>query len=361
MKLIHAADLHLDSPFEALPEEQAAQRRAEQRELLLRLAALCRTEGAELLLLAGDLLDSERAYYETGALLAEAFAGLSIPVCIAPGNHDYWSPSSPWALMDLPENVHVFSESRPTALELPGCRVWGAAFGEKSCPGLLSGFSLPAGDRLEIMVLHGDLFPNSRYNPLTEAEIEASGLDYLALGHIHTASGLRRAGGTFYAWPGCTEGRGFDECGQKGVYAVELEKGACDLRFVPLGGRRYEILEVDLSQARDQAAALRAALPAGAERDIYRLILRGEVEESPDLPALERALAGCCFSLQLRDGTSLRRDIWAQAAEDSLKGIFLRRMQARLAAAGDEGEREKLTLAVRYGLAALEKGEEPQR
>lgn len=365
MKLIHAADLHLDSPFDALPEAQAAQRRAEQRQLLQRIVDLCRIEQAELLLLAGDLLDSGRAYYETTVLLEDIFSQLKIPVCIAPGNHDYYSAKSPWAVMRLPEHVHVFTQAALCPVELPGCTVWGAAFRSGESGGLLAGFSVPEGYRagLNLMVLHGDLTPGSRYDPLTEAEIAGSGVDYLALGHIHRASGLLRAGGSFYAWPGCPEGRGFDECGEKGLYVAEVEKGACNLRFVPLGGRRYQVLEVDLTGCPDtaaQSAALRAALPPEAGRDIFRLVLRGELVRAPELPALARALEGACFGLQLRDGTNLRRDLWAQAEEDSLKGLFLRRIRARLDAAEGEDEKEKWILAARYGLAALENGEEPQ-
>ena len=66
---VHGADLHLDSPFQGLDEARAARRRAEQRELLLRLTELVRASGAQLLLLSGDLLDSALAYRETAALL----------------------------------------------------------------------------------------------------------------------------------------------------------------------------------------------------------------------------------------------------------------------------------------------------
>ena len=65
MKILHAADLHLDSPFEGLPAAKAAQRRQEQRELLKKIAHTAEAERAELVLLSGDLLDSDSAYMET--------------------------------------------------------------------------------------------------------------------------------------------------------------------------------------------------------------------------------------------------------------------------------------------------------
>ena len=59
VRVLHAADLHLDSPFEALPGEKAARRRQEQRGLLCSLPETARQYGAEIILLPGDLLDSD--------------------------------------------------------------------------------------------------------------------------------------------------------------------------------------------------------------------------------------------------------------------------------------------------------------
>lgn len=115
LKIIHGADFHLDSPFSGLSPDQAARRRGEQRELLDRLAALAREKGADLVLLAGDLLDSERVYRETARALRSALGDIPCPVYIAPGNHDFYSPRSVWAALDWPENVHIFNSS---ALEL---------------------------------------------------------------------------------------------------------------------------------------------------------------------------------------------------------------------------------------------------
>jgi len=184
-----------------------------------------------------------------------------------------------------------------------------------------------------------------------------SGMDYVALGHVHSCSGLRRAGETCYAWPGCPEGRGFDETGPKGVILAEVSAGGCDVRFLPMGGRRYEIVAADLTDA-EPIAAIEAALPEDTSRDIYRIRLTGETETAPDLPALTRAMEGRFFGLELRDETRLRRDIWAQSCDDSLRGLFLKRLRQRYDAAEDERERERITQAARWGLLAMENGDE---
>ena len=180
LKILHAADLHLDSAFEALPAGKAALRRSEQRELLRRLAALAQQEKAQLVVLSGDLFDSDNSYYETGEELIRCLTQMAVPVFIAPGNHDYYAPRSPWARLKLPDNV----------------RVYGAAFTEKHAGPLLKGFRAPREEGVfNLLCLHGEVGkPDSPYDPISEAALAESGADYAALGHIHKASGLLRAG-----------------------------------------------------------------------------------------------------------------------------------------------------------------------
>ena len=214
IRIIHAADLHLDSPFESLGAEKASVRRSEQRALLERITAEVNKRNADLLLLAGDLLDSDSAYAETGEALLASLQKVRVPVFIAPGNHDWYSRRSPYARLPFPDNVHIFRTPRLESVFLPtlGVRVWGAGYTSPSCDGVLRGFHAPAESGVtQLLVLHAELGrADSSYCPVTEEELAQSGVRYAALGHIHLGSGLRRAGSCFYAWPGCPEGRGFD-------------------------------------------------------------------------------------------------------------------------------------------------------
>ena len=196
IRLIHAADLHLDAPFAALSTERGSERREEQRSLLERLADLCERTQADLVLLSGDLFDSDRPYYETTQALARTLGAMKARVFIAPGNHDFYSPRSAWASLAWPENVHIFSSAEIESVELPGlgCVVHGAAFTAPYCDQPpLRGFRAPDDGAVHLMVLHGDVDGNGRYGSITSSDIAASGLSYLALGHIHTCSGLLEA------------------------------------------------------------------------------------------------------------------------------------------------------------------------
>ena len=363
IRILHGADLHLDSPFQGLSRDQAIARREEQRTLLRRMVELAVERKADVVLLSGDLFDSENTYYETVEQIGAALSGLPMPVFIAPGNHDPYAPRSAWERIRFGDNVHVFSgeEMACVTLESLGLRVWGTAFTGRYRRPPLADFFAPERKpgMLDVMVLHGEVGnPASNYGPINLGELAASGMDYVALGHVHAGSGLCRAGETFYAWPGCPEGRGFDETGEKGVLLVELEPGTCRAEFVPLGGRRYEVISVDITNKEDPLSAVYEALEENTREDIYRLILTGETDETPDMTALRRELEGRFFALELRDETRPRRDIWAGRGQDSLKGLFLSRLYTMLEEASDEREREKITQAVRWGLRAMENGEE---
>ena len=357
MKLIHGADFHLDAPFAAISPEKARQRRAEQRQLLSRLADLAEEEGADLVLLSGDLLDGGETYQETVEALSHALGQIKAPVFIAPGNHDPYGPRSAYAGTAWPDNVHIFTSVQPEGVELPelGCVVHGAAFTTPQADrSPLMGFSAPRDGRIHLMTLHGDVAGQGRYGPIRPEDIAESGLTYLALGHIHACSGLQRAGETCWAYPGCPEGRGFDETGEKGVLSVTVEDDhTVSARFVPLAGRRYEIVEADVTGKDSAEAALRAVLPPSPSGDCCRILLTGQRSfGAPDLAALTALAQPSYFSVSVRDNTRPLRDLWQRAGEDSLTGLVLRALKG-------EKELEDRELAARFALAALEHGEDP--
>ena len=371
-KVLHAADFHLDSAFRALPEEQARLRRQESRELPGRLVDWANDHGARLMLLAGDLFDSDQLYSQTAQMLAQALSRFRGTVVIAPGNHDWLSaaspypgnhdpltPDGPYARTRWSDNVHIFTEDRMQTITFPdlNCAVHGAAFTAPEEPesGLRGFYAQPDGSA-RIMVLHGDMGSReSRYRPLTPEEIAATGLDYLALGHVHAPSAMNRAGNTVWAYPGCPQGRGFDETGERGFLFGDVEPGRVDMRFVPFAGRRYESLTVDVSGG-DALDAIRRSLPPDTSRDIYRIRLTGETAEPLTLAPLERALSGEFFRLELRDGTRLRRDLWDRCGDDTLRGLFLRRLRQEYDAA-DPRRQKEIEQAVRFGLAAMDNKE----
>lgn len=356
VKILHAADFHLDSAFAALSEERARRRRQESRQLVERMVDYANNHAVDLLLLAGDLFDGERVYTETLEAVSAALGRFRGHVLIAPGNHDYYALRSPYARTLWPENVHIFKRNTLEKVEFPqyDCTVWGAAFTAPEMEALTEELSCGDGS-VQLLVLHGDVgVANSRYRTISPQWLSRSAVHYAALGHVHEYRGVQRVGDTDYAYCGCPEGRGFDELGQKGFLVGEVDERGAHLQFVPFARRKYHVLPVDIT-GQNAATAVRQAL-GGMEEDICRVILRGEVPQKADVAALEEELAGSVWQLELRDETRLQQDLWEHCDEDTLRGLFLRELRNEYEAA-DEDRRAVIEQAVRYGLAAMENRE----
>ena len=342
MKILHSADWHLDSPLTEKNEDL-------RRSLLTipgKLAEMVRLYECDLVLLSGDLFDGPHSH-ESVKALRSALAEMKVPVFIAPGNHDYCNQKSPWISEFFSKNVHIFTESAMESVEIPelDCTVYGAGYTAMDCPGLLQNFRAKGSTRYHLGVLHGDpMLLNSPYCPITAEQVRQSGLDYLALGHIHRR-GSFRAGKTLCAWPGCPMGRGYDEQGQKGVYLVTLED-AVSVEFLPLSVPQFHELEVDVNG--DPVAALASVLPAAGSDDYFRVVLTGECE------VLDTAALQAEFSqfphLQLRDQTAPALDVWASAGEDTLEGVYFRLLRNTL-----EGQDERAQRLIRQAASISRK------
>ena len=356
MRILHAADLHLDSAFAGLAEEKAALLRQESRDILRRMVDWANDHAVDVMLLSGDLFDSDRIYSQTARTLAQALARFRGRIFLSPGNHDFYAPGSGYDAVDWPENVHIFTSRRPQTVLLRSLNasVTGAAFTSAEEWEPFDGASFSGGDApIRLGVLHGEVTRGeSKYRAIPPAEIEKTNLTYLALGHVHRCAGVQRAGNTAYAYPGCLPGRGFDETGDKGFLYGEITPEKVELEFIPFAPRRYQSVTADITD-RDPADAVRQALDPDCGQDICRVLLTGSRRENFSLSALTSELSGLCAALELTDETYPEEDVWARCGEDSLRGLFLQNLRARYDGA-DEDEKRQLLQAARFGLAALD-------
>ena len=344
IKILHSADWHLDSPL-LRDTAQAEPLRSAMQQIPDRITALCRQHQCQILLLSGDLFDGP---YRADTLRAvqAALEEAAVPVFVAPGNHDYADFTSPWLVEAWPGNVHIFTRSVLEAFPLPelDCTVIGAGYTQMDCRSLLADYTPQHSTRYGIGLLHGDPTQvSSPYCPVTAEQVRRSRLDYLALGHIHKR-GAFREGKTLCAWPGCPQGRGYDEAGDKGVLLVTLGETA-ETEFLPLEGPRFYDLEVS---AQDGPGAV---LPPVGSNDFYRITLTGTAQ-APDLDVLKREF--CRFpNLELRDRTTPARDLWCNAGDDTLEGIYFQLLREAVNAA-EEPQKSQLTLAARISRQLLD-------
>lgn len=324
IKLLHSADWHLDAPMVGLDPEQAELLRRQLRQIPEKIARVCVAAGCHILLLSGDLFDGTPTK-ESVQAVKQALESVKIPVFIAPGNHDFICADSPYVTEKWPANVHIFTKPELSALELTelDCTVFGAGYTAMDCPGLLKGFHADSQTRYSIGVLHGEAgVAASSYCPISRHQLQESGLDYLALGHIHKL-GTMRAGNTLSGWPGCPMGKGFDELGAKGVLLVKLDEGA-SVSFMPLDTTRFYDEEIEAGA--DAAAAVNSLLPAVETDDHYRITLTG-YSTPVDLAAI-RSQFPHVHNLILRDETVPETDIWQNLDNDSLEGLLFSQLKA---------------------------------
>ena len=124
-----------------------------------------------------------------------------------------------------------------------------------------------------------------------------------------------------------------------------------ELQFVPFARRRYRIMEVDVTDG-DPAALVSAALPAGAEEDIYRVVLTGSPAAPVSPERVQSALSGRCCALQVRDKTTARQELWDKCGEDTLRGLFLQQLRSTCGA--DPQSHRLMEQAAAFGLAAID-------
>ena len=122
IKILHCADIHLDSPFSLSDVKKANTRRALQRGTFTSIMLYARTEKVDLMLLPGDIFDTEYVTRDTASLLVKEFEQASgCRFVIAPGNHDPFSENSPYAKLKFPQNVYsliTVSSNRLTNMSL---------------------------------------------------------------------------------------------------------------------------------------------------------------------------------------------------------------------------------------------------
>src|SRR3954467_8076293 len=129
VRLLHFADLHLDTPFRWATPELARSRRQALRDTLLNICKIADEQRVDLLTCGGDLYEHDRFTPDTAEFLRATFADLHpLPVFLAPGNHDWFGPASLYRQVEWSPNVHIFGTARFTPVSLAdGLTLWGAA------------------------------------------------------------------------------------------------------------------------------------------------------------------------------------------------------------------------------------------
>ena len=342
MKFIHCADLHIDSKLESCLSPSAAKERRE--ELLasfLRLAEKAKELSVRAVIIAGDLFDSERVSARSRKFVLNTILKYpEVDFLLLSGNHDreiqFLADSS-----ELPQNLKLFS-SPVTSFDYENVRIAGGA---EYTDGMFS--SCFDADMINIAVLHGENRTDFSFDTMKDQNI-----DYLALGHYHSYSYGNLDNRGAYCYSGCLEGRGFDECGDKGFVIIECDGKVLTHTFVPFAVRRVEEIDVDMSEGytlADQARLLELGVENISRTSMLKVNIVGtyepEREKFYDHIAAEYREKFFCFKLY--DRSILYIDPASYINDISLKGEFIRLAMQEIE---DEEERSRVIMC---GLRAL--------
>ena len=370
VRLLHVADVHLGSEVATVPEKQEI-RKKELLRTFRRVTQVCVEEKVDILLIAGDLFEGANVDPQIVRSVKTYLGEIPSKVFISPGNHDYVAMDSPYVEEDWPTNVKIFKgEMERVLLPELNTAVYGAGFESTYVRKSLFDNHLPVeDDLLNLCVIHGDLVSEnqfSEYHGISPSVLSGSKMDYIALGHIHLRTPILKEGKTYYAYPGCPEGRGFDELGEKGVYLGNISKDKMDLSFRPISQRMYLIEEIDLSDAQNEIEAEKIILEELQKRfgktydqHFYRVKVKGTLEKDLMIPwkNVEMALKEELYFITLVDETRIYVDYTELAKEKSLKGFFVKKLLDELEEAEkkkDEKSCERIEKALDYGMRAFE-------
>ena len=383
LRLLHTADVHLGARHADLGDVAAAQR---ERQFAAFSAGvdLALAEKVDLFLIAGDLFDSNtqprRSVERVAAELGRLAKG-RVRTVIIPGTHDVYDRSSVYRAYDMAalagtrpadELVTVLTPERPWIhLAAIDAVVHGPVFATKRAPhsplrDLAAVETPPAA--WKIGLLHAALAIPGRTDHdevvITTDEIAASGLDYLALGHWHSAQ-TAKAGRVTYAYAGAPEPVAVDQDRAGKVLLVTLD-GRDSRRSVTVEERTvgktvFERLELDAAKIESQPALV-ARLMAMANPDMVldvRLIGVRRDDLDVDPAEIEASLRGAFLRVRVRDlGRPALSEGLLPPAE-TISGAFIRNVEGRIAdleASGDDtsvGEAEELRDVLRLGRLLL--------
>jgi exonuclease SbcD len=362
LRLLHTADVHLGARHADLGDQAAAQRER-QYAAFVASADLALAERIDLVLVAGDLFDSNvqpRRSVERAAAQLRRLVEARIRTVLIPGTHDVYDRASIYRAYDLAAMSGAVGSDLVTVLDPDHVDVHlaaldvvvhGRCFATKRAPqSPLQGVDVSKDKRAtwHVGLLHAALAIPDRTDGdevvVTTEQIAASHLDYLALGHWHSML-QGKAGGTTYAYSGAPEAVAMDQDGAGKVLLVTLDEhdGKKEVTVEPrtVGRTTFEKLELDAATVGSQpdlVAALSARANADLVLDVRLFGVRPDLLDL-DLDEVETELADRFLKLRIRDRSLAALTDGAIPPPDTVMGAFIRDLEARIAEleAGDAG------------------------
>ncbi len=359
MKIIHCADLHLDSKMTAnLSKEQAKERKMEILRSFSRMVSYAKRQQVSVILIAGDMFDTRNVSAMVRNTVRDVIVqNPEIDFLYLKGNHDNDNFLS--KLDEIPSNLHLFSDTW-TTYTYGNIAITGLELTNANSRTAYNSLVLDH-DVFNIVTMHGQLAgykSKDKVEVISLDDLKNKNIDYLALGHVHEYKLDKLDNRGVYCYSGCLEGRGFDECGPRGFVVLSVEQRTANVEFIPFGSRTLYELPVDVTgivTTQDAAGRIEKAIATTqySSKSLVKIVLQGEIGVECELETdfLEEQFVDYFYFVKVCDETKLFIDYRDYEKDASLKGEFI-----RMVSASDLTEADKAKV-IRTGLLALQ-GEE---
>ncbi len=361
MKIIHCADLHLDSSMQSnLSKEKAKERKGELLKTYSDMVDYAVANGVTAILIAGDLFDTGNVSATARNTVKDSIIAHSdIHFYLLKGNHD--RDNFLTSLEEIPDNLHLFDkEWTQYSLGKNGnIKLFGLEFDKENIGDIYIPLQPAHGD-YNIVMLHGqetDTGAKDKAEIINLKALRNRNIDYLALGHIHEykESALDTRG--VYCYPGCLESRGFDETGRHGFVVLDIDEETlqCSRTLIESGCRQNVVLSVDVSGCMSTVQALDVIDRKLDEttvncRNLLKIELVGNVDIEAEIDAeyIAKKYEDDFFFVKVKDKTGTHVDYADYRFDASLKGEFVRTVMEDEALS----EEDKANI-IRIGIRAL--------
>lgn len=356
MKIIHTADIHLDSLMAThLSEAQAQKRRLELRQNFANLISYAKRNSVQIVLISGDLFDTIGCSRNAKEFVLDQVRNSSeITFLYLKGNHDH----NVYRNEKLPENLKLFLEEWTYFKFDDDICICGTTIKEANNGDIFSRLKLNPQDK-NIVALHGQITNSNAENTSYGIPLDSlrdKNIDYLALGHLHNFEEGELDSRAIYTYSGALEGRGFDECGDKGFILLESTPKGFKHKFIPFCTRKLHEIRCEV-QSQDTTSKILQNIIAKCEsvdkRDLIKVILLGEhdLDIPIDTEYIAEELNGKFFFARVVNKLKPKLDLESLKTDVSIKGEFVRLV---LSQELNEEDKQKI---IEYGTKALD-GEE---
>ncbi len=330
MKIIHCSDLHLDSKMETnLNKEKSRERKNEILITFERMINYAKENDVKIIIIAGDLFDKKTISAKAKNIVKTAIlSNPEIDFLYLKGNHDEVGFIDEDE--EIPSNLKTFNNNW-TTYKYKDLTISGIEFGNIDNYDIYNSLLLEK-NKINIVVMHGQ---ESESNVKDKAEIinlkelKNKNIDYLALGHIHSYKQEKLGRRGIYCYSGCLEGRGFDECGEKGFVLLNIEENKIKPKFIPFASRIFYEIHVDITGTTENSEIeqrITKKIKDIPETSLVKIVLDGEVEigEERDIEYLTKKFESNFYYLKIEDKPKIKIDYMKYKNDISLKGEFIR-------------------------------------